>query len=594
MAKMNNKINDDKEDGLPSSKKSYFIAEFALKTNNFQERKVLIKFNALTSIYNQLLNHLFKQDERMKSDPLFIQLIGKWKDNKKQLIDMKNSLLLLNNKKNLTKEDKNKVIELKKSLKTEEEIKKNLQNQFTVYKEKYCLHYPYIENLATSIKKNSWMAEHLDSHTVQTTAKRVYSSWEDFIFKRKGKPRFRTEKRFLRSATGKQNTCISFNKKFQVKWKDVIFDVIEEKDIYGVQRYAKQKIDEGCLKYSRIVRRKINGKNRFFVQCVIEGEPLLKPHNAFNPELLNQTVAMDIGVSTVALVAEKVNILCPFAPTVMNAMPDIKALQRLLNRSTRINNPDCFEPDTYTQKVKHIKRVKGKNKKGYPYKIKSKSYTKKQAKLSDSHRKMEVSRKQQHNELSNFILRKGYHLKIEKNNYKAWQRGWFGRTILNKAPGMLESILKRKAENAGGSVEFIDPFKSKFSQFCHKCSSYHNKTLSERIHMCNGEPVAQRDLYSAFLIYHYDIKKNSHGANEENFNVFKKQTIDFKGFHEKDYINNFSMQGMGTVLSNKTHNEAFHCDKLTRVLDNSNPPLKSMGESVLPKVLKNVNITFPH
>ena len=87
MAKINNKINDDKEDGLPSSKKSYFIVEFALKTNNFQERKVLIKFNALTSIYNQLLNHLFKQDERMKSDPLFIQLIGKWKDNKKQLIE---------------------------------------------------------------------------------------------------------------------------------------------------------------------------------------------------------------------------------------------------------------------------------------------------------------------------------------------------------------------------------------------------------------------------------------------------------------------------------------------------------------------------
>lgn len=43
------------------------------------------------------------------------------------------------------------------------------------------------------------------------------------------------------------------------------------------------------------------------------------------------------------------------------------------------------------------------------------------------------------------------------------------------------------------------------------------------------------------------------------------------------------MQGMGTVLSNKTHNEAFHCDKLTSVLDNSNPPLESMGESVLPK-----------
>lgn len=50
MAKMNNKINDDKEDGSPSSKKSYFIAEFALKTNNFQERKVLIKFNAILSI----------------------------------------------------------------------------------------------------------------------------------------------------------------------------------------------------------------------------------------------------------------------------------------------------------------------------------------------------------------------------------------------------------------------------------------------------------------------------------------------------------------------------------------------------------------
>jgi putative transposase len=73
----------------------------------------------------------------------------------------------------------------------------------------------------------------------------------------------------------------------------------------------------------------------------------------------------------------------------------------------------------------------------------------------------------------------GAPIKTEKLSYRSFQKN-FGRSVKLRAPGMLVSTLRRKAEGAGGGVIEI------------------KKLLSQRIHgFCDG--AGQRDLYSAFL-----------------------------------------------------------------------------------------------
>ena len=59
-------------------------------------------------------------------------------------------------------------------------------------------------------------------------------------------------------------------------------------------------------------------------------------------------------------------------------------------------------------------------------------------------------------------------------------------------------ILRRKAENASGSVLEFSTKTTKLSQYCHKCGKYTKKPLSQRVHTCCNLNI-QRDIYSAFL-----------------------------------------------------------------------------------------------
>ena len=81
--------------------------------------------------------------------------------------------------------------------------------------------------------------------------------------------------------------------------------------------------------------------------------------------------------------------------------------------------------------------------------------------------------------------------------YRAFQRN-YGKSVKDRAPGMFMEILRRKAENASGSVLEFSTKTTKLSQYCHKCGKYTKKPLSQRVHTCCNLNI-QRDLYSAFL-----------------------------------------------------------------------------------------------
>lgn len=476
-----------------------FTHEIALRTNTHQNRKLLIKFRALKELYNTLLQELLDNHKKMISDDLFSHALR------------------------INKQTEN---------------KKEAKSLFDTLSKQYNVTNSHIEKLATQIKNKTYMKNHLDGDTIQVLAKRVFEAYTRWRFKRGGKPRFKSWKNGIRSISGKKNACISYTKKGKIKWKDLTLDLIlDHKDTYGVQAHALN----SKIKYCRIIHKTINGKDRFFVQLACEGTPLLKRNHHDQLDTLGQEVGIDIGVSSIAAVSKSGALLKPFCPNVPQLKNEVKSIQKKLSRSLRENNKESFNPDVFIKKGKHYLRKKGTVKKGASLQ-QSKNYRKNVFRLKEMHRLLAEKRKMEHNQLANQVLALGNVLKIEKNSYKAWQRGWFGSTIQAKSPSAFLSTIKRKVSKTGGESYDINPYKAKFSQYCHVCNDYHKKSLKTRIHDCNGKPIAQRDLYSATLALHYDINNSTHLLNS---NLFNKVFDDILSAEFNRVVNNENFRILG-------------------------------------------------
>jgi putative transposase len=89
----------------------------------------------------------------------------------------------------------------------------------------------------------------------------------------------------------------------------------------------------------------------------------------------------------------------------------------------------------------------------------------------------------------------------EKLDYVAWQKN-FPRSVRDRAPGLLVSVMRRKAESAGG--DRLYEFNTKttaLSQTC-LCGKRKKKPLSQRVHRCGCGIKEDRDLFSAYLGLH--------------------------------------------------------------------------------------------
>ena len=82
----------------------------------------------------------------------------------------------------------------------------------------------------------------------------------------------------------------------------------------------------------------------------------------------------------------------------------------------------------------------------------------------------------------------------------------FGKSVANKAPATLIGILEQKCNSLGLPGVMKVPTSLRASQYNHQSGEYTSKPLSQRWNnMPDGERI-QRDLYSAFLLQHYDPK----------------------------------------------------------------------------------------
>lgn len=152
---------------------------------------------------------------------------------------------------------------------------------------------------------------------------------------------------------------------------------------------------------------------------------------------------------------------------------------------------------------------------------KSKRYLRLQRELCYLQHRQAETRKRQHTELANHLLSLGNCFYVEDMPWPSLthrakkteisdktgrmkRKKRFGKSIANKAPASLINILQIKCVSLGipGVVEV--PTSLKASQYNHQTRAYTPKPLSQRWNdMPDGNRI-QRDLYSAFLLQHYD------------------------------------------------------------------------------------------
>lgn len=341
-----------------------------------------------------------------------------------------------------------------------------------------------------AVIKNSWIGEHIGIHVAQKLATRAFSAAEKVVFGFAKRVRF---KRYggLNSIEGKNNgTGLIWKGTFLKVGKLEIPALINSSDPVVSHALTSR------VKYCRLVRKVIRGKEQFFAQLCCEGKPLSAKdrhllRSSKPPEVRNQNsliceggpVGMDIGPSTIAIVGEKDAILLRFCDKIEPKREKISELQKRLDRQRRANNLENYSEN-------------GAIKKGQKKWCRSKRQKETEKALAEIQRKMAAHRKSLHGALLNSLpLHEEFYL--EKLSYRSFQKN-FGRSVGLRAPGMFVEELKRKAENAGGSVCEFSTKATKLSQTCH-CGRFHKKKLSERWHVCKCGVEAQRDLYSAYL-----------------------------------------------------------------------------------------------
>jgi hypothetical protein len=432
---------------LHRSQTASFVATLPLNTSSSDEKELEHRFNAAQNLYNAVLSEARKRLELVRNSVAYSEAKATPKKEKK--------------------------------LRSE-----GFKAARTAYRySEYDLH----EFATKTAKASKWIAHKIDAQAVQTIATRAFKASERMMVGVAKKVRFKGKGRY-RSVEGKTNKQgIRFKDECLVWGKLKVGILIDKND--PVVWHALN----SPIKFCRIVRKTIKGKQRWYIQLVCEGSPYVKPKNKMGKGI----VGVDLNVSAAGVVSDNQASLSEFCSELSRREQEIRKLQRQNSRQLRANNSQNYEPDFKAQRGNKTVTKKGKVKKGFQKWNRSKRYLKTQAKKAEIQRRQQEHRKSLHGKLVNEVIRQGNHFKMEKVSVKAWQKNW-GKQIGYKSPGEFQSRLVRKAESAGGQVDKLSCQETKLSQTC-VCGRVQKKSLSQRIHECECGIKVKRDVLSAFL-----------------------------------------------------------------------------------------------
>lgn len=413
-----------------------FVATIRLKTTEKEEKKLLVLSDCGRLLYNACLGESLKRLQSIQKTELYKETIGLSKTLDEELLQRRANFKLLNE-----------------------------TFGFTDYA---------IQSFGIQTKnKSRFIADHLGTHVCQKIASRAFKAVQKYAFRQASKVKFKRKGEFV-SLEGKNNkTFLTYSIGYVFVGKCLSLKCLIDPKDQLMKHALKQRI-----KYCRLIQKEIKGKNRYYVQLILEGLPCQKY------KIGTEEIGLDVGPSTIAIVSERKAQLKEFCEEIVFIDKEKRRLSRKLDRQRRENNPSHYQTNGVVRK----------GKKNW---ILSKRYLKTRSKLREMERRIKEVRKQLHGRDTNQILQLASSIKTEKLSYKAFQK-MYGKSISRKAPSMFLRMLKRKLESQGGTFKEFPTYSTKLSQTCH-CGIRKKKKLKERWHRCECGTVAQRDLYSAFL-----------------------------------------------------------------------------------------------
>jgi hypothetical protein len=289
---------------------------------------------------------------------------------------------------------------------------------------------------------------------------------------------------------------------------------VRKSDLYAQELLEKIKSKDIKVKYSIIVKEYVGSEETYSLQIVVNGDRPAKRRRdgSFRNPLKcdkNARVGLDLGTSTVAVSSKKKCMLKVLGRDIREIDRQIRLKQRHMDRCLRASNPNNYNEDGTCKKSTRKNRLVW---------IYSNEYKKLRNELASLRRKKSVYLKESHNILVKEILSLGGNVFIEKMNFKALakratfaegeeknskgkfkRKKRFGKSIQNRAPGLFVLILERKLKELGFTLNYVDTYKFKASQYNHATNECVKYSLNARTKKVAGLRV-QRDLYSAFLL----------------------------------------------------------------------------------------------
>ena len=453
-----------------------YVLTLKLKTEIYQEHRINKSLNVAVRIYNSLLSCENRKIFELEKDSVYKDLLYK---------------------KGKTKEDFVKLNNIRKDYKL---------TQFDFLKD--------IKGIRNHYKEN------MSSQVGQKLAKRLWASFDKY-FNGKGKKNSFKKKNTIDSLEGASN------------YNGIIFD--GENILYLNMKipvnipnnsYVKESLKRKVC-YVRLLRRPSKKGYYYYAQIVLDGAaPTKKRHTTVG------RVGVDIGTSTIAIVSDYNVSIDELSKEIKDYGDELKQINRKIERSKRILNPNNFNEDKTLKIGKHNWIISKKcktllHKRKYIY------------------QKVKNIRKYLYELKANDILSQGNEIIVETMDFKALQKRKketekdekgrfkkkkrFGKSIAKHAPSTLITIIERKAPLFKAEIIKVDKFKYKASQYNHVTGEYIKRKLNERKFLI-GDYECQRDLYSAFLLKCYKTKEII--DKELCFKEFER----FKELHEIEII----------------------------------------------------------
>ena len=474
---------------------SSYVVSVKLKLTESVENRLEKTFRVVSSAYNEALSFGLRRFEALKQNSRYQELLELRRNNNYQIKEYDKELLKIQKMYSLTE-------------------------------------FGLSARLSQQRKKPNSPYKQLNSGELQIIAGQAYKTLEKVLFYqiKSSSIRFRSKYDLNVSYRNRVNTTgtriIPSNRKDYAYrlyiHKSTTFVDIPIKAFNNHQQMSLLKSEK--IKYVQIIRKTIRGKHVYILQIVCQGLPLTKVKRGVG------TMGIDPGISTVAYVSKTSLALVDLIPKDVNRKEKLmRYLDRSIERSRRVNNPNCYNGNGTINKGSKFKQPSNRL----------------QVRRIKSYRSLSEERKKIQGQLVNHLISQVSLIKIEDLNVKGLQRRSreirinpktnrpfskkrYGKSIFRSAPSSFRQLLQTRARQLGADIEIIKPKDLKPSQYNHITQTFEKKTLSTRLYDLSDQWTSvQRDLYSAFLIRH--IENNSYQQEKliEDFPDFYKQMKEF-------------------------------------------------------------------